>query len=351
MAGIFIQAPVPVSPADNFTIRDNEQPIVMLIHNPESNSARPIVMRLQIALDSSFSTVVFNREGLTPTSSGQTRFVMADRLPHGRGYFWRVRADDGANVSDWSGAANFTVLSPVILGVPDPLSPVDNTRVASGTPELKVANGSASGPHGNITYQFNVSESQTFGSIFSNAEVTQDPGGQTAWTMPPLPAPDRQYFWRVRMYSFDTVGAWSRVEVFRSPLAPPPPPPPTPGPPPPVGGNWQACSAYVNDGEELVRCVHGVIQPGPSAARAFEVTKRVAWLLRDQGGGLLIKNGGENIIEWNGYLFSIGRICFPGGHIFKILTDVGDGGTNGPGWHDEGFVEADRYVPAMNPGG
>jgi hypothetical protein len=351
-AGVTVQAPVPVSPANNFTIRDNEQPIVMIIHNPNSNSERPLVMRLQIAIDSGFSTVILNREGLNPAGGGETRFVMSDRLPHGRDYYWRLRADDGANVSDWSGTAQFKVLSPVILGVPEPVFPVANERVGSGTPELKVSNGSATGPVGHITYQFNVSDSQTFSTIFSNAEISQDPGGQTAWTMPQLPAPDRQFFWRVRMYSFDTVGPWSRVEVFRSPVAPPPPPGPGPGPGPgPIPTDWQSCSVHVNNGEELVRCVHSVIQPGPSSTRAFEVTKRVAWLLRDQGGGLLIKNGGENIISWQGYSFAIGRICFPGGHIFKILTDVGDGGTNGPGWHDEGFVEADRYVPAINPGG
>lgn len=98
-----------------------------------------------------------------------------------------------------------------------------------------------------------------------------------------------------------------------------------------------------------MRCVHADIQPGGSLDRAFEVTKRVAWLLRGEGGGLLIKDSGENIVFWQGYWLSIGRICFPDGHIFKVLSDVGEGGANGPIYDDNGFVDPRRYVPAIDP--
>ena len=67
-----------------------------------------------------------------------------------------------------------------------------------------------------------------------------------------------------------------------------------------------------NDKEALVRCVHDLVRPARTVEGAFEVTKRVAWALRHQGGGLLIKNGGENIVPWQGYWFSAGRVCYPG---------------------------------------
>jgi hypothetical protein len=82
---------------------------------------------------------------------------------------------------------------------------------------------------------------------------------------------------------------------------------------------------------------------------AFEVTKRVAWLLRDEGCGLLIKNGGDNIVSWNGYSFSAGRVCFPDGQIFKILTAVEDG-IHAPEWEDNGVVDQSLYVAALDPG-
>jgi len=133
------------------------------------------------------------------------------------------------------------------------------------------------------------------------------------------------------------------------PEAPPPPPPPAPGPAPgpnpgPIG-DWQICDP--TPGEALVRCVHTAINPARTEAGAFEVTKRVAWLLRGQGAGLLIKNGGENIVSWKGFSFSAARICYPDGKIWKILSDVPT--TNGPSWQDNGFVDRSLYMPAIDP--
>jgi hypothetical protein len=97
-----------------------------------------------------------------------------------------------------------------------------------------------------------------------------------------------------------------------------------------------------------VSCVHATIHPTDEFS-GFEVTKRVAWLLRGGGAGLLIKNGGENIVPWRGFSFSAGRICYPDGHIWKVLSDVGPGGANGPAWSDNGFVDPSLYVPAIDP--
>jgi hypothetical protein len=147
-----------------------------------------------------------------------------------------------------------------------------------------------------------------------------------------------------------------RSDLFPPPPAPaptpePPPPSPTPEPPPPAPTQepWELCAAFINDKLNLVECVHEALPPNGSGAAAFEITKRVAWLLRGEGAGLLIKTGGENIISWMGYSFSLSRICYPDGHIFKVITDAGDGGVNGPGWADNGFVDPSLYVPAIKP--
>jgi hypothetical protein len=131
-------------------------------------------------------------------------------------------------------------------------------------------------------------------------------------------------------------------------LADPEPPAEEP-PPPPQQEPWELCAPLTGDKLALVRCVHDAVDPGSSADRAFEVTTRVAWLLRGEGAGLLIKDNGENIIFWKGSWFSLSRICYPDGHIFKILTDAGEGGSNGPGWADNDWVDPGRYVAAMDP--
>jgi hypothetical protein len=141
-----------------------------------------------------------------------------------------------------------------------------------------------------------------------------------------------------------------------SPPAPPPPAPqpPTPPPPtlpaptpPPPADPLLGCGGLTANPIELVTCIHDRLNAPRTVEGAFEITKRVAWAYRNEGGGLLIKDGGENIVSWKGRSFSAGRICEPNGHIWKVLTDVPT--TNGPSWQDNDFVELSRYVPAIDP--
>jgi hypothetical protein len=141
------------------------------------------------------------------------------------------------------------------------------------------------------------------------------------------------------------------------PPPPPPPPPPDPEPPAPPpphppapptdpGDPLMGCGG-IADKLQLVTCIHDRVNPARTVEGAFEVTKRVAWALRGEGAGLLIKNGGENIVSWQGYSFSASRVCYPDGHIYKVLTDVP--ATNGPSWQDNDFVDRSLYVPAIDP--
>src|SRR5262245_5996930 len=67
------------------------------------------------------------------------------------------------------------------------------------------------------------------------------------------------------------------------PPAPEPPPPPPPPPPPtaPSVEEWEKCASLTADKPGLVRCVHAATKP-VGVDGAFEVTKRVAWLLRGE---------------------------------------------------------------------
>ena len=151
------------------------------------------------------------------------------------------------------------------------------------------------------------------------------------------------------------IGPVSGSELLqrRAPAPPPTPqapstpnPQPEPQPPAPDDGAFGCDSS--GDHYKLVECVHSHINPH-NEFEAFEVTKRVAWALRGEGAGLLIKTSGENIVSWKGYVFAAGRICYPDGHIFKVISDVGSGGANGPSWQDNGFVDRSLYVPALDP--
>jgi hypothetical protein len=127
-----------------------------------------------------------------------------------------------------------------------------------------------------------------------------------------------------------------------------PAPDPEPQQPAYDDGAYGCTAGGTGDHSKLVECIHSHVNPH-NEYEAFEVTKRVAWALRGEGAGLLIKTAGENIVPWKGYVFAAGRICYPDGHIFKVISDVGPGGANGPSWQDNGFVDTKLYLPALDP--
>jgi hypothetical protein len=333
-----------VTPANGVSIKDKDQPITLTIANPSSNSPRPVTMRLQIAVDTGFTSVVYSKTGVPPADGGQTSFKLTDKLQSGRTYYWRTAAGDGPDDSGWSGASSFAVLNPVVIGVPTPTSPISGARATSQAVQLVAANGLSSGPFNPLSYYFEVADNVAFAPALATGNTAQDPSGKTSWTTPNLPT-NQTLYWHVRISDGTDTGAWSAVQTFLSYV--PPPPAPTPPTSPSVpSGNWQACAAYTADKQSLVQCVHDAINP-VGVDGAFEVTKRVAWLLRGEGGGLMIKNGGDNIVFWQGYSFSAGRMMFSDFHYVKILTDVG--GANGATWSEQGPGDPTQYVPAINP--
>lgn len=79
---------------------------------------------------------------------------------------------------------------------------------------------------------------------------------------------------------------------------------------------------------------------------AFQITKRVAWLLRSEGTGLLSKPGGNNC---DGY--SVDYLTYIDGSGVDILGDAGN--TNSPGWSDGEPVGAllGRWRAPLDPTG
>jgi hypothetical protein len=144
----------------------------------------------------------------------------------------------------------------------------------------------------------------------------------------------------VRAESQGYAGAWSQSGSFNTPDAPSPYTRPI--------GDWQNCGGPATKKETLVACVWNAVHPNDTVSD-LEVVKRVAWLLRAENAGLLIKGGGDGTMAWQGYSFSASRICYPDGHLWKILSDAGPGGANGPQWSDNDMVDPTLYVKAIDP--
>jgi len=249
--GVSITLPKVLEPATGWKIEDKNQPITLLIENPSSNSPRPYLLRVQVASDAAFLAVVFATSGVEPGPNGRTSLRLPDRLAPGRTYFWRAKAEDGANDSAWSTAAQFEVLMPIVIGTPTPKAPLSGVRTTSRQPTLVAANGTSSGPHAALYYLFQLSTTDTFaGNLSASAEAPQNPSGETSLPIPSALPYNTLFFWRVRITDGLNLGAWSRTESFRTPLTP------TVAPPPPgVPGNPGNCAS--SDGPSIVACIEG----------------------------------------------------------------------------------------------
>jgi hypothetical protein len=247
IAGVTITMPKTIEPAPGQVVKDTDQPVRITVENPQTNGVRPVTIVFQIAIDEQFNSIVFSQNGLVPTpDSPTTRVTLPERLQPGRSYFWRARAQDGANSSEWTDPVRFDVQIAIVIGTPIPVSPVNNARIAGLAPELKVRNASTSGPHGPLQYQFQISTDSAFSGIIVDGSSFPSGSGETAFMSPNMPGLDRTFFWRSRITDGVNSGNWSVTEVFRSAATP------APAPLPPVG-NGGSCAS--TNGPAIIACI------------------------------------------------------------------------------------------------
>jgi hypothetical protein len=288
--GVSIAAPPPLSPGTNQKVKDTEQPITLQFRNGESSGVRPITHTVQIATDIAFTLLTYSQSNIAPSGNGVVRVILPAKLQAPRVYYWRTRADDGANKSEWSDPIRFEVLQPIVIGVPVPLSPIGNVRVTGATTTLRVRNGVSSGPHDPLRYIFQASRDAAFSQLIAN-DSSGEASGETTFPVS-TPLNDIVVYWRARITDGTIAGPWSAVETYRTPLAAPPPPPP--GPPPGGGG---PCNS--GNPEQIVICERNKFQGFMSHAQLLTFVRAVASSLNRNGispggFGILRKTGGDN---------------------------------------------------------
>jgi hypothetical protein len=246
--GVEISTPRLIEPSMGAKLKDAQQPIRLMIENSNTSGVRPLAYTFEVASDTSFSSKVFGRGSVPPGGDGKTS-VQIDRLEIGRTYFWRVRAEDGANSGPFL-TAQFEVLPKAFISAPTPTSPVNNEVVASRQPTLHVRNVDKNSAVGGLVYEFQVSSNQAFTSLTGNGASYEGAGETTVKVGADLPNNATQY-WRARAMDAETLGDWSVVQVFRTPnVAPAPAPTPTPTPSPGGGGS---CAS--SNGPAIVACI------------------------------------------------------------------------------------------------
>ena len=338
-----ITAPRPVEPAERAQLAADSQPLTLVVENAVTNGVRPLTYAFEVASDAEFTAKVFAQAGVAP-GQGRTSVRLPQALAADRSYYWRARAEDGANASDHSAASTFRVFTPVVIGVPGILAPADGATVSSRRPAMEVSAASVSGPASLIYYLFEVATDPGMNQRIASAEVPQG-NGRTTFAVQQDLAFGTRFYWRVRAIDQANLGPWTAVRSFVTPAAPAPAPVPPPGPLPPAGGSGFPSEA---EGVAMILAVtNDLRQRGISTAGdcgAFEITKRVAWAFRNRGAGLEYKPGGRRCEDR-----SIDIIFFNDGTSVDML--VGAGVDNGPSWqvHPPFPGWQTNWVPAHDP--
>ena len=171
--GVHISTPKMVDPTSGAKITVDRQPITLTIENATSNGPRPLTYLFEVASDAAFSSIVFSRDGVAP-GDGRTSVKLSGALGTGRTYYWRARAQDGANTGAYANSASFDIVTPVVIGAPTLVAPAANATTGTLQPRFIVANAPRSGPAGKISYRLELSASTTFATktVWTFAEAS-----------------------------------------------------------------------------------------------------------------------------------------------------------------------------------
>ncbi len=324
--GVAITAPKLLEPQAGKQIETAAQPVTLLVENASTSGQRPLTYLFEVALDADFKNKVLSREDVAPGSNGRTEFKLPEPLAAERTYYWRVRAQDGANTGPYTSGTYFSIYTPLVLQPPSLSSPVNDTRIVDRNPTFVIGNAGRSGPVGAIVYEFQVAVDQGFGQIVSVFEQAEQ-AGSTRRSLGFDLGYDTRYFWRARAWEMtkNTPGPWSGTTTFRTVLAPPPTPTPTPTPGG-GGGHVPPGALTLDQARRVIDAtwnefphLHSVFgSEGEAVAAAEELLLRTIWHLqlagfqaaRQRNPSGAISNDKMNIVidgGWHTYdIFSLG---------------------------------------------
>lgn len=223
--GVNITAPRALEPFAGQKLTYTGEPQTLLIENAGSNGARTLVMEIDVATDAAFSQIVHHNDAVALGENGRTLYRLPQALPAGYTYYWRTKANDGANSGPYSQAVSFSVVPPVVINPPIAIAP--GGRLNQNNPDFRVTNGAISGTSG-VAYRFEVSRSADFNQMIAVVTVPVNGSGSTGMSIGALPY-STTFYWRVMGSDGAKESGYSNVMAFTTSDPPAPPPPPAGG--------------------------------------------------------------------------------------------------------------------------
>jgi len=193
--GITLTSPAAVSPTDGQQLKFSDQPIKLVVNKATTTGTTALTYTFEVATDAGFANIVATKGG---TDAGGQQTAALDKLAGDKKYFWRARASSGSFNGPNSNARSFQVGPEVVLGSPLAAFPSQNGTL-TGAARLTVNNVDRSGPVGQVTYRFEVSESASFAQTVFAGDATEQAGDQTTIQInPAVLTSGATYFWRVQ---------------------------------------------------------------------------------------------------------------------------------------------------------
>ena len=216
--GVTISPPTAVTPSDGLLIKVGDQPIQLTFNRATSNSERPFWYEVQISRDDAFTNIAQSADKVPASGDPADAYELAATLDPEQMYYWRVRALDGANTGEYSGAAAFEVFTPLVVDKPTSTAPVGGAVTATRRATLVVDNAPITGPATSVVYRFEVSTDPGFGTLV--ASLTVPAGGTTTGATTGDLAWDTPHYWRSRAIAQgkegEVTGPWSDAATFRT---------------------------------------------------------------------------------------------------------------------------------------
>jgi hypothetical protein len=188
-------SPAASGPAVGATVKANE-PVTLTITNAVRTSGQTATYSFEVARDTGFTSIAARQDDVTEGPGGSTSVQFSGLAPDTT-YYWHARARiDGAD-GEYSPAASFRVLVPVVFQPPAVVSPGANGDAYGPRPQFTVNNASYTGPAGTIVYEFQIASNANFSTIVDQGTAAQGGNGQTSYTAS-VDLPEGPLFWRAR---------------------------------------------------------------------------------------------------------------------------------------------------------
>ena len=198
IAGVTITTPSLVDPSAGKKIEVSQLPVTLTIRNSSTNGQRVVKYVFEMATDAAFTSKVIDPVTVSQGDNGQTKYTVDKGLESGKTYYWRAKADDGANQSAPTSAADFLVYT-LSITVPALIYPSSNLHIAaSDVPVTVTLQNSLTNGERSLRYIVEVSSDPNFATKVYTVEVAGGSNDRTSVKIDTTLDYGRIYYWRAR---------------------------------------------------------------------------------------------------------------------------------------------------------